>query len=87
MPAGKILFFGKLADVSGASEWDMPAFDTPMSSDDFIAMITSGNANLAEALKAPSNRLCVNQVLVPPSETVTISPSDEVAFMPPMSGG
>jgi molybdopterin synthase sulfur carrier subunit len=36
-------------------------------------------------LNAPSVRVVVNQALV--HENIAISPADEIAFLPPMSGG
>lgn len=85
--SGKILFFGKLADVAGYSEAPLPAFDGRLAAADLIALITAGNSDLAEALADPVNRLCLNQAMVPPGVDVEIASTDEVAFLPPMSGG
>ncbi len=87
MAKGKILFFGQLSDLSGADEWPMPEFEGTMSEQEFIAKIADGHVELAQALQDPKNRICVNQTLFPPSVSVEITAGDEVAFLPPMSGG
>lgn len=87
MSSGKILFFGKLADIAGADEWVMPSLSAPLPASQFIAQITTGHPELAKALADTSNRLCLNQSMIPTSEDPDISPQDEVAFLPPMSGG
>ncbi|MEZ5946713.1 MAG: MoaD/ThiS family protein [Hyphomonas sp.] len=85
--AGKLLFFGKLADLSGTAEWPMPAFDGTLDRAALIARIAGTAPDLAGALAAPTVRLCINQEILAPGDAVAISPGDEVAFLPPMSGG
>jgi len=87
MARGKILFFGKLADLAGAAEWPMPSFDSSIDEASFVSMITRDRPELEVALLETSNRVCVNQTLLPPSVEVRITEQDEVAFLPPMSGG
>lgn len=87
MASGKILFFGKLADVAGAAEWPMPMFDEDIDDATLISMISIGRPELEAALLEPSNRICVNQILLPPAAEIRLTQADEVAFLPPMSGG
>lgn len=87
MSQGKILFFGKLADIAGADEWPMPDLTAPLPASQFIAHITSNHPELAKALGEASNRLCLNQSMIPASQDPDITATDEVAFLPPMSGG
>ncbi|HPE46782.1 MAG TPA: MoaD/ThiS family protein [Hyphomonas sp.] len=87
MAGGRILFFGKLSDLSGDSEWPMPEFAGTMDEGEFIELISGGKPELSSALKQPSVRVCVNQAIVPASERAVITSADEVAFLPPMSGG
>ena len=87
MAGGRILFFGKLSDLSGDSEWPMPEFAGTMDEAGFIDLIAGTMPELARALREPSVRICVNQAIVPASEKIAVTSSDEVAFLPPMSGG
>lgn len=87
MAAGKILFFGQIADRAGAQEWPMPDFDGSLDEASFIAMITAGRPDLTDALQDRSIRICINQELHPASARLAISKDNEVAFLSPMSGG
>ncbi|MCI4646388.1 MAG: hypothetical protein MRY64_16525 [Hyphomonadaceae bacterium] len=87
MTAGKILFFGRIADAAGAPEWPMPDFSGSVDEATFIALITTKRPDLAEALCDRSIRICVNQDLHPASSHLAITKEDEVAFLSPMSGG
>ena len=87
MAKGKILFFGKLSDIAGASEWPMPKFEGCLDQAAFLELVCKGRPQLAEILAEPQNRICVNQDLHPDSAVPEISCDDEVAFIPPMSGG
>jgi molybdopterin converting factor small subunit len=87
MAQGKILFFGKLSDISGAHEWPMPDFDGVLDELAFVEKICEAHPGLAAVLAEPQNRICINQELHPSAAGVRISSDDEVAFIPPMSGG
>lgn len=87
MAKGKILFFGKLADIAGASEWSMPDFDGVVPEAKFVEQICETRPDLATILAEPQNRICVNQELCPTGSEVWITSDSEVAFIPPMSGG
>mgnify|MGYP003119435035 FL=1 len=87
MAKGKILFFGKLSDLAGANEWPMPEFDGDLPATRFIAHICQTRPNLAAVLSEQQNRICVNHEIHPAAATLRISSEDEVAFIPPMSGG
>ena len=87
MAKGKILFFGKLSDMAGASEWPMPEFDGHLSPTSFIAHICQARPDLASVLSEQQNRICVNHEIYPAGAVIQISSDDEVAFIPPMSGG
>lgn len=82
----KLVFLGRLEDVAGAAEIEIaPA---PGAS---LAQILAGiPAELAAALGSPKIRIAVNGALIAadlPLDELTISGSDEVAFLPPVSGG
>ena len=77
----RVLLFGRLADVAGWREREIPA----RSLADLRGRIAAEDPGLFEALQAPAVRTAVNQELV--SLDVDLGPDSEVAFLPPMSGG
>ncbi len=79
----EILLFGKLAERAGrAVEHDVGAGCT-------VAELRRGLANavpeIAEILGLPSTRACIGQEMV--GEDAMVRPGQEVAFLPPLSGG
>ena len=80
----KIVFLGKLKDSAGVSERDvsLPSMSTP---EELIAFIAGDNEILAAQLSEPSVRIIINKSILP--DRVLPDVMDEVAFMPPLSGG
>ena len=76
-----MLLFGRLADVAGWRERDIPAGSLA----ELRGRIASEDPALFEALQAPAVRTAVDQELV--NLDVELRPGSEVAFLPPMSGG
>ena len=76
-----------LSDLAGANEWPMPEFDGDLPATRFIAHICQTRPDLAAVLSEQQNRICVNHEIHPAAATLRISSEDEVAFIPPMSGG
>lgn len=87
MRAGKVLFFGRLSDVAGRMEMPMPWFAEAIKLDTLIELVADGAPHLEQALRAPEIRVCVNLDILAKGQTAFVSPGDEVAFLPPMSGG
>ncbi len=81
------MFFGRLSDAAGTKERPMPQFEGSIGADQLIELIATGSPGLAEMLRAPSVRICVNLVIQPRSGQVLVNAGDEIAFLPPMSGG
>lgn len=77
----RVLLFGRLRDIAGWSERALPA-DTL---DALTAALAAQAPDLGEALRAKGVRVAVNLEMV--RGEVLLRPDDEVAFMPPMSGG
>lgn len=73
----KVLFLGRLQDVAGAGERMVEYHD------DVAALIESFEAGLAEALRSDKMRVAVNGAF----GATALSDGDEVAFLPPVSGG
>ena len=72
-----MLFFGRLQDAAGEGE------RTVDYRADVAALIDSFEAELAGALRSPKVRVAVNGAF----GTTALADGDEVAFLPPVSGG
>ncbi|MBT8472351.1 MAG: molybdopterin converting factor subunit 1 [Marinicaulis sp.] len=81
----RLLYFGKLADIAGGRMREIPAPDHVETISDLIAHIGEADAVLAAALADETVRYAVNEEIV--SREAAISNTDEVAFLPPVSGG
>lgn len=79
----RVLLFGRLRDVAG---WRETVIDpAPKTLSELRLQVTRDNPRLASALAATGVQAAVNRVLVRGDAPLEID--DEVAFMPPMSGG
>lgn len=77
----RLVFLGKLADLAGSGE----RMADPVPS---IASLVAGlEPALAGALSAAKVKVAVNGRLVADRATFTLRDGDEVAFLPPVSGG
>lgn len=78
----RLLFLGRLEDIAGAAEMHMPlAGPTPLA-----AVIARLPDDLALAVADPRIRLAVNGVLCADRQRI-VAVADELAFLPPVSGG
>ena len=82
----KVLFFGRLRDQAGVSE-KLIGLGRVTEIAEFRRLVAAGDEKLEAALAAPSVRIVVNATLAPVATACSVSPDDEVAFMPPFSGG
>jgi sulfur-carrier protein len=79
-----ILFFGRLADRMGRDVIaDLP--DEGCTVAELRRLLSDRHPHAAAELARPSVRACVDQEIVP--ETCIIRPGQEIAFIPPVSGG
>ncbi|MBA3055789.1 MAG: MoaD/ThiS family protein [Sphingomonadales bacterium] len=78
----KLLFLGRLEDVAGAAELSFPLRE-PAALADVLLMLPPV---LAEALFGPKIKLALNGALIR-AEGLTLTDGDELAFLPPVSGG
>lgn len=81
----RILFLGRLADSAEASEWSVDLPQSTMAVDAIRALIGDRNPYLAEELGRATVRVAVNGELVLPGAVAR--QDDEIAFLPPVSGG
>lgn len=77
----RVLLFGRFADAAGWRERDLPARRLS----DLTRALTEADAILAEAMARPGLQVAVNQAIV--RGDPDLAPSDEVAYLPAMSGG
>lgn len=82
----RVLFFGALQDAAGGTAREV-ALVGPIGLAAFRGLVTQDDPVLAAALAAPSVRVAVNAELRADDRDLLVVPGDEVAFMPPFSGG
>lgn len=82
----RVLFFGRLRDMARCGEREI-ALDGAIDLADLRRLASGGDYDFEAALAAPHIRIAINAVLAPSSAALRVAPSDEVAFMPPFSGG
>lgn len=81
MPGVGVVFLGRLADLAGAPAI---ALSGPLDWDGLVALLPE---DVAEAAHDPRNRVAVNGELLSDKTALSVSDGDEVAFLPPVSGG
>ena len=78
----RVLMFGRLADIAG---WRERIVDGPTTTEALRVWLSAQDTRLGEALSGAAVRAVVNQTIV--VGDTPLVPDDEVAFMPPVSGG
>lgn len=79
----RVLFFGRLRDIAGASEIDVA--DGGGSVAELRALLGAANPALGETLAALEVRVAIDQIMA--AADANIEGAREIAFMPPLSGG
>ncbi len=77
----KLVFLGKLADLAGAAE---RAVEAPL---DWASLVEALEGPLGDAVTGEKVRLAVNGVVLPEKAALYAEDGDEVALLPPVSGG
>jgi molybdopterin synthase sulfur carrier subunit len=83
--AGTVLLFGRLKDAFGAASVALP--DGVATAAQLRARLAELNPDLADMLRAKTVRIAVNQELVADEAETAVSAGDEIALLPPLSGG
>jgi molybdopterin converting factor subunit 1 len=83
--SGTVLLFGRLKDAFGADRIALPTGVATAA--ELRAKLIQNNPEIAGLLTSRSVRFAVNQQLVADEATTAISPADEIAILPPLSGG
>ena len=76
-----LVFLGRLEDAAGAATREVEATGS------LAAVLAALDPELAESLTAERIKLAVNGVLVSDPASLVIRDGDELAFLPPVSGG
>ena len=81
----RVLFFASLKEEVGAGELEIPlAAETGLT--DFLSALAGQlSASAIDTLRGENVRVAINQNLI--TGDVRIRPGDEVAFLPPVTGG
>jgi molybdopterin synthase sulfur carrier subunit len=77
----KLVFLGRLEDAAGQSERDVAHVPS------FPQLLTGLESELVAALADPRIRLAVNGEIVSDRNSLLLDDGDELAFLPPVSGG
>lgn len=80
-----ILLFGRLKDAFGADRIALPAGVGTAA--ELRARLVELNPELASLLASRAVRIAVNQALVADEAGTPVAAGDEIALMPPLSGG
>ena len=85
----RVLFFASLREAVGRDGYELPLESAPGGALGLEGLMAELKSRLAPgayaALVAENVRIAVNQVMV--DGAVTLQPGDEVAFLPPVTGG
>lgn len=76
-----VVFLGKLADIAGETEREVPA---PL---DWQGLLGALGPELAAAVSGERTKVAVNGAVLADKSALTAADGDEVALLPPVSGG
>ncbi len=80
----RLVFLGKLADLAGGDAIDLTEATGAMA---WAALLGRLAPPLAEALAADTTKVAVNGTVVADKAALVARNGDEIAFLPPVSGG
>jgi molybdopterin synthase sulfur carrier subunit len=82
----KLIFLGKLGDAASASLANIERPRGVRTLSDLVQWLSSEEPVLGRAMAATKTRLIVNQSVAHDC-SLALADGDEIAFLPPMSGG
>ena len=77
----KVVFLGKLADLAGTSEREL---DAPL---DWYGLLNALDIRLSDAVKGDKVKLALNGAVLAKKPALKAVDGDELALLPPVSGG
>ncbi|CAF0764639.1 unnamed protein product [Brachionus calyciflorus] len=81
----KVLFFGKARDLVGVGQKDVDILHSNLKANEFLEIIISKFPRLEE-IKS-STKLSLNEEYVEMNDVLSLKSGDEIAVIPPISGG
>ena len=84
-PMIKVLLFGRLGDLHPEQTISIELSETISTPADVRHFLSTKNAALGKALAEPQNLIALNQKII--SDDQILSEGDELAFLPPVTGG
>lgn len=79
--AVKLVFLGKLADLANSGEMEV---EGPL---DWNGLLANLHGPLGEAAAQDRTRIALNGEVLPDKTTLSAKDGDEIALLPPVSGG
>jgi len=79
--AVRLVYLGRLADLAGAREGEVAG---PL---DWAGLLRTLAPSLAESVRGDRVRLAVNGRVLPDKAALAVKDGDEIALLPPVSGG
>lgn len=84
----RIVYLGKLADVAGKGESQFVSSSGDLDWPDILALLDDHVAEgLAEAVRDPRVKVALNGEVLPDKTYLVAKNGDEIALLPPVSGG
>lgn len=84
----RVLFLGRLQDVAGRSESEFVSGSGDFDWSDLVAILENHvNPEISAAAADAANKVALNGVLQTDREGLRFRDGDEVALLPPVSGG
>ena len=80
----KVVFFASLREAVGMAELEVKAHSLSSLIDDLRGQL---NASAIDALTAENVRIAIDQTLLEEGDNPTFNGGEEVAFLPPVTGG
>jgi sulfur-carrier protein len=85
--SAKLVFLGRLVDIAGRSE-QVFGFTAPLDWPDVVAWVEDCfSEELAELVRGNKVRIAVNGSVLADKAALILKDGDELAFLPPVSGG
>ncbi len=85
--SARLVFLGSLADLAGREE-SVVNFSSPLDWPDVMGWLSDlCSDEFADRLRSERVKVAINGVLLADKEALEVCNGDEVAFLPPVSGG
>jgi len=84
----RLVFLGKLADLAGRANYDAWSSSGELDWADVLAILEDHlNSALADAVTESRVRVALNGAVLADKAALVLQNGDELAFLPPVSGG